>query len=153
MREFIILFIHAVATVMRVVRPGGVRAVVAESILAKHQLLILSRSRRRAPNLRILDRIIAGFCSLWIQPRRLRRVAIAFKPSTFLGFHRAMVQCKYRLLFSRHWRDKHRLLFWTATDLELMLSSSAGEARIRGAVDLARSWPNGLTDFPERFSS
>jgi hypothetical protein len=29
----------------------------------------------------------------------LRRVAIAFKPSTFLGFHRAMVQCKYRLLF------------------------------------------------------
>ena len=100
MRELIILFIHAVATLMRVVRPGGVRAVIAESVLAKHQLLILSRSRRRAPNLRILDRIIAGFCSLWIQPRRLRRVAIAFKPSTFLGFHRAMVHCKYRLLFS-----------------------------------------------------
>src|SRR5215471_11461626 len=28
---------------MRVVRPGGVRAVVAESVLAKHQLLILNR--------------------------------------------------------------------------------------------------------------
>jgi putative transposase len=27
-------------------------------------------------------------------------VAIASKPSTFLGFHRAMVQRKYRLLFS-----------------------------------------------------
>jgi putative transposase len=100
MRDLIILFIHTAATLMRVARPGGVRAVVAESILAKHQLLILNRSRRRAPNLRILDRIIAGFYSLWIQPRRLRRVAIVFKPSTFLGFHRAMVQCKYRLLFS-----------------------------------------------------
>ena len=100
MRDHMILLIHAVATLMRVLRPGGVRAVVAESVLAKHQLLILNRSRRRAPNLRILDRLIAGFCSLWIQPRRLRRMAIAFKPSTFLGFYRAMVQCKYRLLSS-----------------------------------------------------
>jgi hypothetical protein len=52
------------------------------------------------PNLHILDRIIAGLCSQWIQPPRLPRVAIAFKPSTFLGFHRAMAQCKYRFLFS-----------------------------------------------------
>jgi putative transposase len=100
MRDLIILLIHAVATLMRVARPGGVRAVVAETILAKHQLLIVNRSRQRAPNLRIMDRIVAGLCSLWIRPSSLRRVAIVFKPSTFLGFHRAMVQCKYRLLFS-----------------------------------------------------
>jgi putative transposase len=100
MRDLMILLIHAVATLMRVLRPGGVRAVVAESVLAKHQLLILNRSRRRARNLRILDRIVAGFCSLWIRPRRLGRVTIVFKPSTFLGFQRAMVQRKYRLLFS-----------------------------------------------------
>ncbi len=31
------------------------RAVVAESVLAKHQLLILNRSRQRAPNLRALN--------------------------------------------------------------------------------------------------
>ena len=100
MRDLIILLVHVVTTVLRVVRPGGVRAVIAESVLTKHQLLILNRSRRRAPNLRTLDRLIAGFCSLWIRPRRLRRLAIAFKPSTFLNFHRAMVQRKYRLLFS-----------------------------------------------------
>ena len=40
-------------------------AVVAESVLTKHQMLILNRSRRRAPNLRIQDRLIAGLCSLW----------------------------------------------------------------------------------------
>src|SRR5215831_5243190 len=100
MRDLIILLVHAITTLMRVVRPGGVRAVVAESVLAKHQLLILNRSRRRAPNLRIRDRLIDGFCSLWIKPGRLRRVAIAFKPSTFLNFHRALVHRKYRLLFS-----------------------------------------------------
>ena len=98
MRHLIILIVHLITTVLRIVRPGGVRAVVAESVLAKHQLLILNRSRRRAPELRILDRIIAGFCSLWIQPGRFPRVAIALKPSTFLGFHRAMVQREYRLL-------------------------------------------------------
>jgi hypothetical protein len=79
MRDLIILLVHAVNTLMPVARPGGVRAVVAESILAKHQMLILNRSRRRAPNLHILDRIIAGLCSLWIQQRRLPRVAIVFK--------------------------------------------------------------------------
>jgi putative transposase len=98
MRDLVILLVHVIPIILRLVRPGGVRAVVAESVLAKHQLLILNRSRRRAPNLRILDPIIVGFCSLW--PGRLPRVAIAFKPSTFLGFHRAMVQRKYRLLFS-----------------------------------------------------
>jgi putative transposase len=100
MRDLITLFFHFITTVLRVGRPSGARTVIAESVLTKYPLLILNRSRRRAPNLRILDRLIAGFCSLWIRPRRLRRVAIAFKPSTFLSFHRALVQRKYRLLFS-----------------------------------------------------
>jgi hypothetical protein len=90
MRDLIVLIVHLITTVFRLVQPGGVRAVVAESVVTKHQLLILNRSRRRAPNLRILDRLIAGFCSLWIKPRRFRRIAVAFKPSTFLSFHRAL---------------------------------------------------------------
>jgi len=106
MRDLIVLIVHLLTTVFRLVQPGGVRAVVAESVLTKHQLLILNRSRRRAPSLRILDRLIAGFCSLWIKPHRFRRVAIAFKPSTFLSFHRALVQQKYRLLFSPKRRTK-----------------------------------------------
>ena len=106
MRDLILLLVHVVTTVMRVFQPGGVRAVIAESVLTKHQLLILNRPRRRAPNLRILDRLIAGFCSLWIRPKRHRRLAIAFKPSTFLSFHRAMVQQKYRLLSSPKQRRK-----------------------------------------------
>ena len=48
MRHLIILIVHLIATVLRVARPLGVRAVVAD-ILTKHQLLILNRSRQRAP--------------------------------------------------------------------------------------------------------
>jgi hypothetical protein len=99
MRDLVILLVHLITTIFRLAKPGGLRAVVAESILAKHQLLILNRSRKRSPNLGIRDRFIAAFCSLWIQPKRLSKVAIAFKPSTLLRFHRALVQRKYRMLF------------------------------------------------------
>ena len=59
MRDLVILFIHLLTTVARLARPGGVRSVVAESLLIKHQLLILNRSRQRAPNLRLSDRLAA----------------------------------------------------------------------------------------------
>src|SRR5215471_3855841 len=86
MRDAVVLCFHALVTIIRITRPGGVRSLVAESILLKHQVLILNRSRRRAPNLRISDRFIAGVCSLFIKPRRLGRVAIVLKPSTLLNF-------------------------------------------------------------------
>ena len=92
MRDLTILLVHLITTVFCIVRPGGVRSVVAESVLMKHQLLIVNRSRRRAPNLRVLDRVIAGFCSLWIKPKRRSRSAIVLKPSTLLNFHRALVR-------------------------------------------------------------
>src|SRR5690242_4549587 len=103
MRDLFILVVHVVTPVLRLTRPGGVRAVVAESVLARHQLLILNRPRRRSPNLQIWDRLIAGFCSLWIQPKRMAKVAIAFRSSTLLGFHRALVQRKYRMY---RWRKE-----------------------------------------------
>jgi hypothetical protein len=49
MRDLALLFVHVVTILMRLVRPGGVRAVLAESVLLRHQLLILNRSRHRAP--------------------------------------------------------------------------------------------------------
>ena len=80
MRDAVVLCFHALVTIIRITRPGGVRSLVAESILLKHQLLILNRSRRRAPNLRIRDRVIAGVCSLFVKPTRLARAAIVLKP-------------------------------------------------------------------------
>jgi putative transposase len=77
MRDLAILFIHFLVTAARLMRPGGARAVVAESLLVKHQLVILNRGRERAPNLRPMDRVIAGLCTLAIRPGRLLRVAVA----------------------------------------------------------------------------
>ncbi|MCU1335415.1 MAG: hypothetical protein JWO19_996 [Bryobacterales bacterium] len=94
------LFLHLIVVLVRLARPGGFRSVVAESVLVRHQLLILNRGRKRAPNLRAADRIIAGLCTLFIRPQRVPRSAVALKPSTLLHLHSLLRRRKYRLLFS-----------------------------------------------------
>jgi putative transposase len=106
MRDLLTLFIHLLTTVARLARPGGVRSVVAESLLVKHQLQILNRSRLRAPNLRLSDRLVAGGCSRFVRPSRLIRSAIVVKPSTLLHLHQILIKRKYRLLFSANGRRK-----------------------------------------------
>src|SRR5438132_3659865 len=106
MRELVILFVHALATLARLLGPEGIRSVVAESVLVKQQLLILNRSRRRSPNLRTSDRLVAGLCALLIRPGRLIRSAIVLRPSTLLSLHQALRNRKYRLLFSSQRRGR-----------------------------------------------
>jgi putative transposase len=91
MRDLGILFIHLLTTVVKLMGPGGSRAVIAESILVKHPLVILDRGRERAANLRPMDRVIAGLCALLVRPPRFARVAVVIKPSTLLSLHRALV--------------------------------------------------------------
>jgi hypothetical protein len=51
MRELLILIAHLLVTVAKLARPGGLRAVAAESLAVKHQWLIMKRAQRRGPNL------------------------------------------------------------------------------------------------------
>ena len=71
MRDLLILLVHLIATLARLMGPGGLRSVVAESLVVKQQLLILNRSRHRAPNLRASDRIVAGVCALFMRAHAL----------------------------------------------------------------------------------
>ena len=106
MRDLAILFIHLFVTIAPLLGPGGARSVVAESLLVKNQLLILSRSRARAPDLQPSDRIIVGLCAIFMRPTRLLRSAIVLKPSIILSFHRSLVKRKYHLLFAPKNRGK-----------------------------------------------
>src|SRR6476660_877406 len=90
MRDLVILFIHLLTTAARLAGRDGLRSVVAESVLLKHQLLILNRSRQRAPHLRLWDRLVAGWRALLMRPSRLIRSAIVLKPSTLLSRHQAL---------------------------------------------------------------
>ena len=106
MKDLFVLLAHLLTTLARLLRPGGARAIVAETLLMKQQLLVASRSRQRAPNLSALDRLLFGFWALFLGPRRILRAAVIIKPSTLLSFHEALRKHKYRLLYSPRTRGK-----------------------------------------------
>jgi len=106
MREFFILFAHLLVTIARLMKPGGARAIVAENLLLKQQLLFACRTRRRAPRLSALDRLLFGWWSLFLSTRRIVRAAVLLKSSTLVRFHAALVQRKYHRLFTPRTRTK-----------------------------------------------
>src|SRR5215471_13133442 len=100
MRNLLLTLLHLAIVAARLCGPGDIRAVIAENLLLKQQLIVLRRARRRAPNLTGSDRLLCGLESLFLNPARIRRLAIALRPSTLLAFHQALVRRQYRLLFS-----------------------------------------------------
>ena len=102
----LLLLAHLLTTVARHLGPGSANAVIAENLLLKQQLLVISRARQRAPNFTTLDRFLFALWSLFINPRRLSKVAVIIKSSTLLKFHEALKKHKYRLLFSPRRKGK-----------------------------------------------
>src|SRR5262245_18896175 len=110
MRNLLLTLLHLAVTIARLSGPGGVRAVIAENLLLKQQLIVLRRARRRTPNLTLSDRLLCGFGSLFINinPGRIPKLAFAHRPSTLRAFHQALVRRKYRRLFSSRRCPKKR---------------------------------------------
>jgi putative transposase len=100
MRDLLLLAVQLIVTLAKLARPGGVRSVIAESLLLKHQLIIRGRFRRRAPPLTTIDRFVLGLMTLFVRPRRVAKLAAILKPATLLRFHKALIDRKYRRLFS-----------------------------------------------------
>ncbi|NNJ97303.1 MAG: hypothetical protein HKP12_09100 [Gammaproteobacteria bacterium] len=73
MKNLLLLLAHLLTTLAKLLGPGGARAIVADSLLMKQQLLIINRSRHRAPNLTPIDRILLGFWPLFLNPRHIQR--------------------------------------------------------------------------------
>jgi len=51
MKDFLLTLLHLAVMTAKLCGPGGVRAVIAENLVLKQQLLVLRRGRRRAPSL------------------------------------------------------------------------------------------------------
>ncbi len=63
MKELCGLIAHLLTTLIKLARPGGVRAVAAESMALKHQVLVV-HARKRAPPMTPWERLFFGLCSL-----------------------------------------------------------------------------------------
>jgi putative transposase len=103
----IIAFISSyIITWLRLLPCGGVRAIAAENIVLRQQLITLSRKHKRAPRLTFFDKITFGILTSMMSVKRLQRIAVIIKPTTLLKFHKALVNRKYSLLFSNTSRKK-----------------------------------------------
>ena len=87
MRIALILFLHLVVTMAKLMGPGGARGLLAETLAVKHQLIILNRSRKRAPNLTTWDRVFLGLLSLLVRPGRIGKIAVVVSTATLFKFH------------------------------------------------------------------
>ena len=106
MKNLLLLLAHLMTTRAKLLGPGGAKAIVADSLLMKQQLLIINRSRQRAPNLTPMDRILLGFCSLFLNPHHIQRAAVILRPSTLLKIHDILKKRKYRLLYTARKKAK-----------------------------------------------
>ena len=106
MKEILLLLIHLLTAIARLIGPGGVKGIIAENLLLKHQLIVVCRPRQRAPNLLPYDRVVFGLFSLFLRPGRITKTAVGVRPSTLLRFHDYLVRRKYRALYSPHHRGK-----------------------------------------------
>jgi len=106
MKELLILVGHLLTALIKLIQPGGTKALVAENLLLKHQLLVLNRGNQRSPRLNFRDRLIFGLATSLVSPSRISKVAIVIKPATLLRFHKALIKRKYRNLIGITFRRK-----------------------------------------------
>ena len=60
MKDLLLTLLHWAVMTATLCGPGGVRAVIAEHLLLKQQLIVLRRPRQRAPRLTASDRLLFG---------------------------------------------------------------------------------------------
>jgi putative transposase len=95
-----------ITIIIKLSRRGGVKAIAAENLLLKQQLITLKRNQKRSSKLTPSDRFIYGILLSWINPKRLLKTAIIIRPGTLLKFHKALVEKKYQILFSNKSKKK-----------------------------------------------
>ncbi len=106
MKEIIELLVHFIVTFFRLLKPGGVKTVMAETLALKQQLIVMKRGRKRSPKLITSDRFLFGLLAFIIGESRLRKVAAVLKPETLLRFDKALVDRKYQRLYSNKSKEK-----------------------------------------------
>ncbi len=98
MRVAFLLFVHLLVNVAKLSGPGGSKGLLAETLLIKHQLIVLNRSRRRAPNLTTWDRFLFGLTGFFVTPARMAKNTVVVSTSTSVGSRAGAVVREVQIL-------------------------------------------------------
>ena len=99
MSEAIDLLIHFFVSSIKLLKPGGVKVVMAESMAMKQQLIVMNRGKKRSPVLTTQDRFLFGILAVLISGNRLKKIAAIIKSTTLLAFHKSLDIRKYSRLY------------------------------------------------------
>ena len=75
MTEKMELLVHLIVSLVRPLNPGGMKVVMAETMIMKQQLIVMNRGRARALKLWTFDRFFFGLLAHFIHEERLHKVA------------------------------------------------------------------------------
>jgi len=106
MKDILELLLHFVIVIFTLLKPSGVKRVMADTMVMKQQLIALNRNKKRSPQLTSSDRFIFGLLAFFIDKNRLKKVSVIIQPATILRFHKALVNKKYQILYSRKTKNK-----------------------------------------------
>lgn len=81
MKKLFVLTFYFLRTLLILLKPGGAKALMAENIILRNQLILVNRHRKKSPSLSLWDRLTFAFLAAILYPKRLARVAIIIKPS------------------------------------------------------------------------
>ena len=101
MKTLFLLSIHFVVLIFKLLKPGGLKAVAAENLAIRQQLMVANKDRHRSPPLTSLERLLFGLWAMLMSKHRIEKIFIIIKPATILKFHQALIKRKYQQLFSR----------------------------------------------------
>ena len=66
MPEVIELLIHSFVSTIKLLRPGGVKVLMAETMIMKQQLIVMNRGKKRSPKLATADRFLFGILAIMV---------------------------------------------------------------------------------------
>jgi len=87
-------------------RPCGAKALMAENISLRQQLIVIEHTRTRAPTLTIWQHLSFAAFTFLILPKRLYKTAIVITLATLLKSHKALIKRKYSMLFTNKTKEK-----------------------------------------------
>ena len=80
------LLVHLIVCLLRLMKPGGLKVVMAETMAMKQQLIVMNRGRSRSPKLTTSDRFLFGLLAFIIDEKDCKRWPSLSGPPLFLVF-------------------------------------------------------------------
>jgi len=80
------MIIYSICTLFTLLKPGGVKSLIAENLALKQQLIVINRSKHRAPKLETSDRFFFAFIRFLLVTNELVKLLLFYNQPQYFVF-------------------------------------------------------------------